>query len=56
MLDSRNKLLQRDPNLEPRQIRAETEILADPEANMMIRRTVDPEAVGIFEELCVPIC
>jgi hypothetical protein len=56
MLESRNELFQGDPNLEPRHFRAETEMLADPEANMIIRRTVDPEAVGIFEEPCIPIC
>src|SRR2546426_6343748 len=49
------QLLEHDVNLEPGEIRAEAEVLADAEREMVVGRAPDVEAVGIGEDVFVAV-
>src|SRR5260221_581121 len=47
------QLLEHQLDLQPREVRAETEVLADAEGEMIVRRARDVEALGLGEHLLV---
>src|SRR5688572_11916595 len=49
-------LLEHDPDLEPRQARAQAEVLADAESQMLVRTARDVELLRILEHRFVAVC
>ena len=49
------QLLEQDPDLGSRQVRTQTEVRAGAEREMQVRRAIDPERVGIFEDVGIAV-
>ena len=55
-LDTRNELTEECGARLPCEMGAQAKMLADPESQVRIRMTIDPECVGFLEDILIAIC